>query len=118
MSSSSGTKLFVVGVAGGAMVAAVALFVVSPGLDSESVRAAAFFALVGLVAHALAYQLAHGATGSIAHLPFLSAVLVAPGFTSSLSIAACCHGSTTTECIRFCEGIMENTQKLRFQSRS
>jgi len=88
MGPTSGTKVFVVIVALAALVATGALFLVSPGLDSESVRAAAFFALVGLVAHALAYQLAHGATGSIAHLPFLSAVLVAPGFASSAAIGA------------------------------
>ncbi|HVT37961.1 MAG TPA: HD-GYP domain-containing protein [Gemmatimonadaceae bacterium] len=40
------------------------------------------------MAISLAYQLAHGATGSIAHLPFLSAVIVAPGFTSVMAIAA------------------------------
>lgn len=82
------TKLFVNGVAVASVLAMAALYFMRPGTDPESIRAAAFFALVGFVAHVLAYQLAHGATGSIAHLPFLSAIVVAPGFTSALAIAA------------------------------
>ena len=87
-SSNTSTQHFVVAVTVAAVTASAVLFLVSPGFDVSSLQAALFFALVGFVAISLAYQLAHGAQGSIAHLPFLSAVLVAPGFTSVVAVAA------------------------------
>jgi HD domain-containing protein/MASE9 protein len=82
------TKLFVTLVTIAAVISAAILFAISPGFDGDSIRAAAFFALVGLVAHSLAYQLAHSASGTVAHLPFLSAVLVAPGVSTVVAISA------------------------------
>lgn len=86
--TASNTKRFVIVVASAALIASAVLLVVSPGLEQSYVSAAVFFGLVGVVAVSLTYKLAHGASGSIAHLPFLSALLVAPGFTTVLAIAA------------------------------
>ncbi len=41
--------------------------------------AAAFFALVGILGYALAYQLPRGGSGNISFIPFLSGLAVAPG---------------------------------------
>jgi putative nucleotidyltransferase with HDIG domain len=43
------------------------------------VETAGFFALVGLTAQALAHRLPKGVSGSIGFIPFMSALLVAPG---------------------------------------
>ena len=82
------TRYFVGSVTLAAIIFAAILSAVSPGFDGEFLRAAAFFALVGLVAHSLAYQLARSASGTVSHLPFLSAVLVAPGLSTTLAISA------------------------------
>jgi hypothetical protein len=75
------------------IVAMTILLTASPGFEVDPLRAAIFFGLVGLVAQSLTYQLANSAAGSIAHLPFLSAVLVAPGLSTTLAVACAVLGS-------------------------
>ena len=50
--------------------------------------AAGFFAFLGLLAHALAYQLPRDVSGNISFIPFLSAVAVAPSFVVALAVGA------------------------------
>ena len=76
--SESATTRFVATVILAALVASAIVAFVAPGFDRESVTAAAFFALLGVLAHALAYQLPRGVYGNISFIPFLSAVAVAP----------------------------------------
>ena len=60
-------------------IASVALaFQVAPSLDWQDARSAGFFALIGILAQATAYALPRNAIGSIAFIPFLSALTVAP----------------------------------------
>ena len=60
---------------------------VSPGLNWENAEAAGFFALIGLAAHALAHRLPKSVSGSIGFIPFMSALLVAPGIPLVCSVA-------------------------------
>ena len=60
-------------------IASVALaYQVAPSLDWQDARSAGFFALIGILAQATAYALPRNASGSIAFIPFLSALAVAP----------------------------------------
>ena len=60
-------------------IASVALVLqVTPSLDWQDARSAGFFALIGILAQATAYALPRNASGSIAFIPFLSALVVAP----------------------------------------
>ena len=60
-------------------IASVALVLqVTPSLDWQDARSAGFFALIGVLAQATAYALPRNAIGSIAFIPFLSALAVAP----------------------------------------
>lgn len=86
--STTNTGRFVALVTVAAILSSAMLFIVAPGFDGPSVRAALFFASVGLAGSVLAYQLTPGASGTIAHLPFLSAVLVAPGLSTTIAIGA------------------------------
>ena len=63
----------------GAAVSAVCVARVSPGITWDNAETAGFFALVGLAAQALAHRLPKGVNGSIGFIPFMSALLVAPG---------------------------------------
>jgi putative nucleotidyltransferase with HDIG domain len=68
--------------------AAICLLVVARielGLDDESLSAAGYFALIGVLAQALAYRLPKAGQGNISFVPFLSAVVVAP--TASVVVA-------------------------------
>jgi HD-GYP domain-containing protein (c-di-GMP phosphodiesterase class II) len=84
--SESATTRFVTAVILAAIVASAIVAVVAPGFDRESVTAAAFFALLGVLAHALAYQLPRGVYGNISFIPFLSAVAVSPSLPVVFSI--------------------------------
>src|ERR1019366_218055 len=63
----------------GAAVSVVFVARGSPGMAWDNAEAAGFFALVGLTAQALAHRLPKGFSGSIGFIPFMSALLVAPG---------------------------------------
>jgi HD superfamily phosphohydrolase YqeK len=69
-----------------------AVWKVSPGLSGDSARAAGFFALIGILAQALAHRLPRGAHGSIAFIPFLSSLAVAPGLPliGTVALAVLC----------------------------
>jgi putative nucleotidyltransferase with HDIG domain len=70
-----------------------ALWRLDPHVEASYVNAAICFATLGLLAQALKYQLARGATGSIAFIPFLTIASLAPGWSSVAMIAlATCLG--------------------------
>lgn len=75
----SATKRYVLFCIVGALVSIGLVARVSPGLTWENAAAAGFFALIGLAAQALAHRLPKGVSGSIGFIPFMSALLVAPG---------------------------------------
>lgn len=65
-------ETYVAYVTAAAVAAVAALYVQSPEFHSASLAAAAVFAALGFFAQLLAYQLAHGAVGSIAFIPVLT----------------------------------------------
>lgn len=81
------TKQFVFLVIAAAVIATAAVARVDLGLDAESMRAAAYFALIGVLAQVLAYQTPRGISGNISFIPFLSAVVVAPALPVVISVA-------------------------------
>jgi HD-GYP domain-containing protein (c-di-GMP phosphodiesterase class II) len=73
------TKQFIVGIVTAALVAVGFAAYLAPGLNRETIWAAAFFALVGILGYALAYQLPRGGSGNISFIPFLSGLAAGPG---------------------------------------
>jgi len=80
------TRQFIAGIVVAALIAVAAVAYLAPGLDSETIEAAAFFALVGIIGYVLAYQLPHGASGNISFIPFLSGLAVKPGLPLVLAV--------------------------------
>ncbi len=70
-----------------ATTAALAVAAVAPAPDSSQIQSAVFFALIGLLALALAYQMPVGVSGNISFIPFLSALALGPGLALVLSVA-------------------------------
>jgi putative nucleotidyltransferase with HDIG domain len=73
------TSRYVLLCAIGAVVSACCVARFSPGWTWDNAEAAGFFALVGLTAQALAHRLPKGVSGSIGFIPFMTALVVAPG---------------------------------------
>jgi hypothetical protein len=86
------TKRFIVAIIAAAITAVAVVAYIAPGLDRTTFKAAAFFALVGILGYALAYQLPRGAGGNISFIPFLSGLAVAPGLplVCSVTLAVTC----------------------------
>jgi hypothetical protein len=86
------TKRFIGAIIVAAVIAVGVVSYVAPGLDRVTFKAAAFFALVGILGYALAYQLPRGAGGNISFIPFLSGLAVAPGLplVCSVTLAVTC----------------------------
>jgi len=83
------TKRFVAFVALLACVSVVMVARVDLGFDGDSLRAARFFALIGVLAHVLNYSLPRGISGNISFIPFLAAVAVAPTLSVVGAVAGC-----------------------------
>lgn len=81
----SKTKVVVFGAFLGALVCLAVVARIEIGIDDESLSAAGYFALIGVLAQALTYRLPKAGHGNISFVPFLSAVVVAP--TASVVIA-------------------------------
>jgi len=81
------TEAYVAAVAAAAVGVCAVLYVLVPGLSSGDVRAAAYMALVGTLAHIMLYRLPKGGSGSIAFIPYLAACLIAPTWVAVLAIA-------------------------------
>jgi putative nucleotidyltransferase with HDIG domain len=89
---STSTKKFITGVCVAALMAMVAVAYVAPGLDRDTLEAAGFFGLVGLLGLTIAYQLPRGGSGSISFIPFLSGLAVTPGLPMVLAVALAVTG--------------------------
>jgi putative nucleotidyltransferase with HDIG domain len=74
----SRSQLFVIAVCIAALAATILVLRIDVGLDDESLSAAGYFALIGVLAQASAYKLPNGGLGNISFVPFLSAVAIAP----------------------------------------
>ena len=72
-----------------AVLATIAVAIVAPGLDKDSLQVAGLFGLLGVLAHALAYQRPTKGAGSanISFIPFLSAVGIAPTLVVVVAVA-------------------------------
>ena len=72
-----------------AVLATIAVAMVAPGLDKDSLQVAGLFGLLGVLAHALAYQRPTKGAGSanISFIPFLSAVGIAPTLVVVVAVA-------------------------------
>jgi putative nucleotidyltransferase with HDIG domain len=64
------------------------LYLIGGEQDAVLVRAAICFCVLGLFANALQHQLARGASGSVAFIPFLTAAILAPGWFTVVAVAA------------------------------
>ena len=80
--------LYVFAVLATAVTLLAGLYVLQPEVDGVFARAAITFAALGFLLHAFEFSLSRGATGSSAMLPFLTAMFLAPHWTTVLAIAA------------------------------
>jgi putative nucleotidyltransferase with HDIG domain len=81
------TRRYVVWCCAGAFAGAAFVARLSAGLSWDAAATAAFFALIGLAAQALAHRLPKGGSGAIGFIPFMSALLVAPGLPLVFAVA-------------------------------
>lgn len=82
---SSSTRLFVGTVVVSAVAITLGLAFVVPDADPESLATVAFFALLAVAAHLLAYQLPRGSAGNISFIPYMAAVAAAPGAAAAVA---------------------------------
>lgn len=80
-------RTFVVLVVVLAAIALSTLTAIGPSSEPRDIFVAACFMIVGLLSQALSYRSASGAFGSIAFIPFLSLIILAPNWTSVGAIA-------------------------------
>lgn len=85
-------RLYVTTVCLAALVAATGVVAVGYPEPVGHLKAAVCFAGLGILANLLAHRLPFSAGGSIAFLPFLAAVLVAPSWVSVLTVALAMAG--------------------------
>jgi HD-GYP domain-containing protein (c-di-GMP phosphodiesterase class II) len=78
---------YVIAVCVAAVLLAVGLYLRAPAIQLEHVQAAACFAALGIFAYALAHTLTAGAGGSIAFIPFVASVALAPSWTTVVAIS-------------------------------
>ena len=86
------TRQFVIIIAVVSIASVGLVWKVSPGLNWDDATTAGFFALIGILAQATAYALPRNAVGSIAFIPFLSALAVAPSLplVGGVALAVIC----------------------------
>src|SRR5688572_26167710 len=83
----SKVTLYVIAVSVLAVLAMAALFAISPTYDADLADAALCFAVLGFIAHVLAYRVGNGISGSSALLPFLTAAVLAPTWVGAAAVA-------------------------------
>src|SRR3569623_1842719 len=62
-----------------------ALFLLAPRVQAADVRAVFWMAAIGLFVHVMTFRLPRSGTESIAFIPFLAAVLIAPTWIAALA---------------------------------
>lgn len=78
---------FVIGVCTVALLSVVLLYQLAPDYNPDFVTAAFCFGALGVVANALSYRLARGASGGIGFIPFLTAAILAPSWITLVAVA-------------------------------
>lgn len=91
---------FAIGVAAIAVLFGIAVWLESPSMPSDGVRALLTLGALAIVAEMLAFLLPHGARGSIAFIPYLASVLVVPHWTALLVIATIAGGTLLSRHVR------------------
>jgi putative nucleotidyltransferase with HDIG domain len=81
------TKLYIGAVFLSALVAAGALYWADPAYGEAEVGALAFLSIVAIVSEMLAYTMAREGRGSIAFIPYLASVVIAPGWPAVIVVA-------------------------------
>ena len=81
------TKAFVSAVCVAAAAGVLLVARIDAGLDEASLGAAGYFALIGVLAQALAYRLPKGGVGNISFVPFLTAIAIAPTASVAVSVS-------------------------------
>lgn len=85
--NSARTRAFIATVVTVAALLTAALGIVSAGFNADTMGSVAFFSLLALAAHLLAYQLPRGSAGNISFIPYMAAVAVAPSAATALGTA-------------------------------
>jgi len=80
-------RLYVSGVALGAVAAAICVYWVAPVVDAGSIRAALWMSGLSVFALLLVYQLPAGAGGSIGFIPFTATALLSPNWIAVVAVA-------------------------------
>jgi putative nucleotidyltransferase with HDIG domain len=70
------------------LAALFALYATQPTIETSYLRAALTFAALGFLLHAFDFTLSNGASGSSAMLPFLTAMFLAPHWTTVVALSA------------------------------
>lgn len=65
---------------------AVAVYLLSPAVRPDQLQAAASFAVLGVVFQLVSYRKSKGAIGSIAFLPFLTAIVLSPNWAALAAV--------------------------------
>ena len=81
------TRNFVFVIVAMATIATIAVAILAPGIDKNSIQVAGLFGLLGVLAHALAYQRPTSGGANISFIPFLSAVGIAPTLVVVVAVA-------------------------------
>ena len=81
--------LYVFAVASTAVGVLGVIYAQQPDVDPTQLQAALTFALLGLLLQAFEFSLSRGATGTSASLPFVTAMFLAPHWSTVAAIAAC-----------------------------
>jgi putative nucleotidyltransferase with HDIG domain len=79
------TVLYILAVSLCAVLLNGALFLLAPQVQSADVRAVFWMAAIGLFVHVMTFRLPRSGTESIAFIPFLAAVLIAPSWIAALA---------------------------------
>jgi hypothetical protein len=82
------TRIFVALVCLAAVAATTVLYLHDPGVDSEAVTAVALLSGLAIVAELLGYLLPRAARGSVAFIPYLAAVVIAPSWFTVCAVVA------------------------------
>lgn len=81
--------VFIFAVVCAALGTASVVATLGPSVEGGDLRAALFFAAIGLVAQVMAFKLPSSAAGSIAFVPYLAAALVAPSILTVGVVTGC-----------------------------
>jgi putative nucleotidyltransferase with HDIG domain len=82
------TRLFIAFVAVSAVALTTGLYLLQPYVDQQQVTAILILSALAIVGELLAYALARSASGSIAFIPYLASILIAPNWLAVVAVVA------------------------------